>query len=194
MPTGGTQKRVARPERFELPTLCFEGRCSIQLSYGRILGYSLILLLLQLYFEFQLFDFSWSTWSRYVKSDANDLRFPKAGREVFVQSGVEFAHRFWLVTHPIIVDVFLTALAPKPRFPKPAKSVPRWEDYDGKTLSVKQSVWRKHTTDPKTASAAKPVPVIEALRDLLTELREAEGNPADGPILRGEKGWPLDLL
>jgi hypothetical protein len=28
--------RMARPERFELPTLCFEGRCSIQLSYGRI--------------------------------------------------------------------------------------------------------------------------------------------------------------
>jgi hypothetical protein len=28
-------KFVARPERFELPTLCFEGRCSIQLSYGR---------------------------------------------------------------------------------------------------------------------------------------------------------------
>ena len=27
---------MARPERFELPTLCFEGRCSIQLSYGRI--------------------------------------------------------------------------------------------------------------------------------------------------------------
>jgi hypothetical protein len=28
-------KRVARPERFELPTLWFEARCSIQLSYGR---------------------------------------------------------------------------------------------------------------------------------------------------------------
>ena len=27
---------MARPERFELPTLCFEGRCSIQLSYGRV--------------------------------------------------------------------------------------------------------------------------------------------------------------
>jgi hypothetical protein len=26
---------VARPERFELPTLWFEARCSIQLSYGR---------------------------------------------------------------------------------------------------------------------------------------------------------------
>jgi hypothetical protein len=24
-----------RPERLELPTLCLEGRCSIQLSYGR---------------------------------------------------------------------------------------------------------------------------------------------------------------
>ena len=63
----------------------------------------------------------------------------------------------------------------------------RWENYDGKTLSVKQSVWRKHTTDPKTASAKKPVPVIEPLRELLAELREAEGNPANGPILRGVK-------
>jgi hypothetical protein len=26
---------MARPERFELPTLCLEGRCSIHLSYGR---------------------------------------------------------------------------------------------------------------------------------------------------------------
>jgi integrase len=54
----------------------------------------------------------------------------------------------------------------------------RWEDYDCKTFSVKRSVWRKHTTDPKTASAAKPVLVIEPLRELLAELREAEGNPA----------------
>jgi hypothetical protein len=29
-------KKVARPERFELPTLWFEARCSIQLSYGRV--------------------------------------------------------------------------------------------------------------------------------------------------------------
>jgi integrase len=46
----------------------------------------------------------------------------------------------------------------------------RWENYDGKTLSVKQSVWRKHTTGPKTASAKKPVPVIEPLRELHAEL------------------------
>lgn len=68
-----------------------------------------------------------------------------------------------------------------------------WENYDTKTLSVKQSVWRKHTTDPKTASAAKPVPVIEPLRELLAELRFSDGNPRSGPILRGVKGKPLSL-
>jgi hypothetical protein len=30
------QKEVARPERFELPTLWFEARCSIQLSHRRV--------------------------------------------------------------------------------------------------------------------------------------------------------------
>jgi len=70
----------------------------------------------------------------------------------------------------------------------------RWEDYSGKTLYVKQSVWRKHTTNPKTASAAKPVPVIEPLRELLAELRNADGNPEVGPILRGVFGGkPLNL-
>ena len=68
-----------------------------------------------------------------------------------------------------------------------------WENYDGRTLSVKKSVWRKHTTDPKTVSAAKPVLVIEPLRELLADLRQAEGNPANGPILRGVKGGPLEL-
>ena len=69
----------------------------------------------------------------------------------------------------------------------------RWQDYDGKILSVKQSVWRKHRTEPKTAGAAKPVPVIEPLRGLLADLRGIEGNPTNGPILRGEKGGPLNL-
>ena len=34
--SGLDQRKVARPEGLEPPTLCFEGRRSIQLSYGRI--------------------------------------------------------------------------------------------------------------------------------------------------------------
>ena len=58
---------------------------------------------------------------------------------------------------------------------------------------MKHSVWRTHTTAPKTANAAKPVPVIEPLRDLLEALRNLEGNPQSGPILRGLSGKPLSL-
>jgi hypothetical protein len=35
-------KSMARPEGIEPPTLCFEGRCSIRLSYGRVVVTSLI--------------------------------------------------------------------------------------------------------------------------------------------------------
>jgi hypothetical protein len=33
---GSDPMRMARPERFELPTLWFEARCSDPLSYGRV--------------------------------------------------------------------------------------------------------------------------------------------------------------
>lgn len=73
----------------------------------------------------------------------------------------------------------------------------RWEDYSGKRLAVCQSVWRTFETAPKTESSAKPVPVIEPLRTILADLREADGNPSSGPILRGPKtdktGKPLNL-
>jgi hypothetical protein len=36
MSPGWTRQKVARPERFELPTLWFEARCSDPLSYGRV--------------------------------------------------------------------------------------------------------------------------------------------------------------
>jgi integrase len=69
----------------------------------------------------------------------------------------------------------------------------RWEDFDGKRLIVRQSVWHTYTTSPKTESSAKPVPVIEPLGTILAELRSADGNPTSGPILRGPSGKPLDL-
>jgi integrase len=68
-----------------------------------------------------------------------------------------------------------------------------WEDCDGKRLIVHQSVWHTHTTPPKTAGSAKPVPVIEPLGSVLADLCERDGNPIFGPILRGPSGKPLDL-
>jgi integrase len=68
-----------------------------------------------------------------------------------------------------------------------------WCDYDGKILTVRRSIWRTHTTAPKTANSSKPVPVIEPLRVVVEELRQSEGNPLTGPILRGVKGGPLNL-
>jgi integrase len=69
----------------------------------------------------------------------------------------------------------------------------RWEDYQGKRLLVQQSVWHTFTTSPKTEDAESPVPVIETLADILSHLRELDGNPASGPILRGPSRKPLNL-
>jgi integrase len=68
-----------------------------------------------------------------------------------------------------------------------------WQDYDGKRLFVRQSVWHTHTTSPKTEDAASPVPVIETLAEILGKLRDADHNPASGPILRGPSGKPVNL-
>jgi len=69
----------------------------------------------------------------------------------------------------------------------------RWEHYDGKRLFVTQSIWHTFTTDPKTLDAASPVPVIETLAEILNHLRELDGNPSIGPILRGPSGKPINL-
>ena len=68
-----------------------------------------------------------------------------------------------------------------------------WEDFDGKRLFVRRSIWRVWTTSPKTESSVKPVPVIEPLLGILAEVREADDKPNSGPILRGPSGCPLDL-
>lgn len=60
-------------------------------------------------------------------------------------------------------------------------------------LMVRRSVWRKHTTAPKTDESVKFVPVIEPLRTILFELRTTEGNPKTGAILRGQLGKALNL-
>ena len=68
-----------------------------------------------------------------------------------------------------------------------------WEDFDGKRLAVRRSVWHTHITAPKTEESAKSVPIIEPLTGILADLRQADGNPGSGPILRGPSGKPLNL-
>jgi hypothetical protein len=54
---------MARPEGLEPPALWFEARCSIQLSYGRILGNSIIFTLLRGYVKSWRRRNIWSIWS-----------------------------------------------------------------------------------------------------------------------------------
>jgi integrase len=68
-----------------------------------------------------------------------------------------------------------------------------WEDFDGRRLRVRQSMWHTHVSSPKTEGSAKPVPVIEPLNTTLSALRALDKNPVSGPILRGPSGKPLDL-
>jgi integrase len=70
----------------------------------------------------------------------------------------------------------------------------RWKDYDGKRLLVTQPVWHTHTTSPKTADAASPVPIIDTLADILAKVRKMDENPTSGPILRGPSGKPLNWI
>jgi integrase len=65
-----------------------------------------------------------------------------------------------------------------------------WIDYDGDTLTVARSIWRKHVNLPKTLQSQAAVPVIKPLRDLLDGMKPRN---AVGSIFRGELGRPLDL-
>ena len=69
----------------------------------------------------------------------------------------------------------------------------RWEDYDGKRLMVRHSIWHTHTNEPKTAHSKQSIPIIEPLRSILTELHETDCNPQIGPVLCGPTGKPLNL-
>jgi integrase len=63
----------------------------------------------------------------------------------------------------------------------------RWEDYDGKKLYVRQSIWRTHVTVPKTLESAA-VPVCQTLAEILDSERKESGY-----ILCGPKGKSVNL-
>src|SRR3954449_11123895 len=67
------RKKVARPERFELPTFCFEGRCSIQLSYGR--GESPWMPISDCLFNLHFSEWTLNVWRCWTEALSTGLRF-----------------------------------------------------------------------------------------------------------------------
>ena len=71
----------------------------------------------------------------------------------------------------------------------------RWEDYsasDG-SIRVSRSVWKRHTTAPKTDASSSTVPVIPALSQLLGPYRLSIGNPTSGWMFASDRLNPIDL-
>ena len=69
----------------------------------------------------------------------------------------------------------------------------RWEHFTGKELSVQQSVWNGHVTEPKTKGSKAPIPVIKQLGEALEAHRLRIGKVAVGPIFQAGNGNPLNL-
>jgi integrase len=66
----------------------------------------------------------------------------------------------------------------------------RWEDYDGKTIQVRRSVWRTHVGVTKTEGSAASIPVLPVLAEAL-DLRWVTSQGTY--IFAGPKGRPLQL-
>ena len=55
-----------------------------------------------------------------------------------------------------------------------------------------RSVWEGHISKPKTTASKAPVPVIEALRQILDTYSLEHGNPQAGPMFKSQNGTPLN--
>lgn len=71
----------------------------------------------------------------------------------------------------------------------------QWEDFNGKKLTVRRSVWNSTTSDPKTRKSSAPIPVVKQLADALEKHKAREGKLAqsDLPIFQGGTGQPMNL-
>jgi integrase len=71
----------------------------------------------------------------------------------------------------------------------------RWEDYTGKELTVRRSIWNGIPNEPKTKASGAAVPVMRQLADALEAHRERMGKLAQPnlPIFQGGTGQPMNL-
>ncbi len=70
-----------------------------------------------------------------------------------------------------------------------------WDDFDGKELSVKRSVWNSTVSEPKTKRSKAPIPVVKQLAEALEAHRFRTGQLAQPglPIFQAGNGQPLNL-
>jgi integrase len=70
-----------------------------------------------------------------------------------------------------------------------------WDNFDGKELSVKRSVWNSTVSEPKTRRSRSPIPVVRQLADALEahKLRMGQLAQPDLPIFQAGNGQPLNL-
>jgi integrase len=68
-----------------------------------------------------------------------------------------------------------------------------WENYGEHEISVTQSIWKTHVSQPKTRSSRAPVPVIALLAKLLERHRQVMGNPASGLVFASGDGHAFNL-
>ncbi len=71
----------------------------------------------------------------------------------------------------------------------------RWQDFDGKELTVRRSNWNGIENAPKTKKSRAPIPVVKQLGDALEAHRLRAGILAqpDLPIFQAGNGKPLNL-
>jgi integrase len=69
----------------------------------------------------------------------------------------------------------------------------RWEDFNGKELNIRNSVWNGRITEPKNARSKAPIPVVKKLAEALQTHRFRMGKLAAGRIFQSGTGSPLNL-
>jgi hypothetical protein len=121
---------MARPEGLEPPTLCFEGRCSIQLSYRRSLpnlSYYKHLRHSLLHLNNCCFRYIRYSWGRnrlgQLEPDADFVGNLLTKRHVPFQHGIVVPNRPVRVTEPESLDVRRNRVLAEPCHPKATKDV-----------------------------------------------------------------------
>lgn len=65
-----------------------------------------------------------------------------------------------------------------------------WDDFDGKEITVRRSVWNGHANDPKTKRSKSPIPVVKQLAEALEahRVREVKFAQPGLPIFQAGNG------